>query len=114
MVSSPQDFKEHVKNIHFKSSHVNVESKRSSTSSKCKCLSHVDIFHGYSYMEEPPVSFRMSYSKTEENSIALHFYKEKSMLSNVEPVMLCSFCVHFANQQTQKSRPKSPVKKHAG
>merc|ERR1711915_628577 len=51
---------------------------------------------------------------TEENSFALNFYKDKSMLSNVEPVLLCSFCVHFANQQAEKSRPKSPLKKLTG
>merc|ERR1719369_2491161 len=62
-------------------------------------------------MEEPPVSFRMNFSKTEENSIALRIYKENLMLADTEPSLLCSFCVHFANQQVDRSRSKSPVKK---
>jgi len=113
LVSSPLEFKNHVKEVHQTGAPSNLESKRSSTSSKCKCLSHMDIFHGYSFMREPPVTYRMNFSKTEENTLALRFYKQNSMLADSEPSLLCSFCVHFANQQVDKTRPRSPTKRVA-
>eukprot|EP00092_Neocalanus_flemingeri_P007871 GFUD01008497.1.p1 GENE.GFUD01008497.1~~GFUD01008497.1.p1 ORF type:complete len:1644 (+),score=506.46 GFUD01008497.1:41-4972(+) len=112
LLLSPLEFKIHVKEIHQKNASSPPESKRSSTSSKCKCLSHIDIFHGYSFMEQSPVTFRMNFSKTEETSVALRFYKENSMLADSDSAdLLCSFCVHFANQQVDKTRSKSPTKK---